>query len=106
MLLSRKIISKLFYATTNTQLRKIRVKERLKTSLILVTQVVFLYFTVNRVRFHFGQLLKLSFQIYPSGRFFNTSFNQVWSGSTIAPAASIIVWQKYQAFNGSENFVS
>ena len=34
-----------------------------------------------------------------------TSFNLVWSGCAIAPTASLIVWQEFGTFNGSENFV-
>ena len=33
-------------------------------------------------------------------------FNQVWTGSAIFPAASLIVRQQYGTFNGSGNFVS
>ena len=42
--------------------------------------------------------------MYPI-RFLKTSFNQVWSGSTIASTASLVVCQQNGTFNGSRNIV-
>ena len=44
--------------------------------------------------------------MHPNSRFLKMSFNQVWSGSVIAPPASLVVWQQYRTFNGNGNYAS
>ena len=56
------------------------------------------------MRFRFGPLLELSFQIHPDSRFLKISFNQVWSGSFMAATLRLIVWWQYGTFNVSGNF--
>ena len=63
----------------------------------------FLLLTKNCVRFRFGPLLELSFQIHPDSRFLKISFNQVWSGSFMAATLRLIVWWQYGTFNVSGN---
>ena len=56
------------------------------------------------MRFRFGLLFELSFQIQPDNRFLKISFNQVWSGSLMAATLRLIVWWQYGTFNVNGNF--
>ena len=51
--------------------------------------MLFVLFTLNCVRPPLEPLLELSFQTHPNSRFLKTLFNQVWSGSTIAPTTCL-----------------
>ena len=52
------------------------------------------------------QLLYLSFELHTKSRFLKLLYNQVLSGSVIAPFAGLKVWWWCSIFNGSGNFIT